>query len=213
MNRRAAALVVGATAILALLAVVWWSTAGRPTADTPVGDEPERTGSAEVTGAELYFPNTAGWLAAESRDLIANVFTDTDLFLCSDQGLDQSISAAQQQGLSNGEIAEALVDYSVALSTTAYVDIVGVGGGNASFFRVISPAGEDYVSVCFPSEQICNSTVGESRTHLSDLDCSTRILQKRAALLASTSAQELADLARDGFKKAATGLENECYAH
>ncbi len=71
MNRRAAALVVGATAILAILAVVWWSTAGRPTADTPVGDEPERTSSAEVTGAELYFPNTAGWLAAESRDLPA----------------------------------------------------------------------------------------------------------------------------------------------
>ncbi len=71
MNRRAAALVVGATAILAILAVVWWSTAGRPTADTPVGDEPERTGSAEVTGAQLYFPNTAGWLSAESSELPA----------------------------------------------------------------------------------------------------------------------------------------------
>ena len=76
-----------------------------------------------------------------------------------------------------------------------------------------SPAGEDYVSVCFPSEQMCNSTVGQSRTHLDGLDCSTRTLQKRAALLASTSAQELADLARDGYKKAAAGLENECYVH
>ncbi len=150
---------------------------------------------------------------AESRDLIAHVFTGTDLFLCSDQGLDQSISAAQQQGLSTGEIAEALVDYSVALGTTAYVDIVGVGGGNASFFRVTSPAGEDYVSVCFPSEEMCNSTVAQARAHVSDLDCSTRILLKRAALLASTSAKELADLARDGYKKAAAGLENECYAH
>ena len=150
---------------------------------------------------------------AESRDLIAHVFTGTDLFLCSDQGLDHSISAAQQQGLSNGEIAEALVDYSVALSTTAYVDIVGVGGGNASFFRVISPAGEDYISVCFPSEQMCNSTVAQARAHVSGLDCSTRTLLKRAELLASTSAQELADLARDGYKKAAAGLENECYVH
>ncbi len=150
---------------------------------------------------------------AESRDLVANVFTGTDIFLCSDEGLDQTISSAQQQGLSNGEIAEALIDYSVALSTTAYLDIVGVGGGNASFFRVTSPAGEDYVSVCFPSEQVCNSTVGQSRAHLDGLDCSTRTLQKRAALLASTSAQELADLARDGYKKAAAGLENECYVH
>ena len=150
---------------------------------------------------------------AESRDLVANVFTGTDIFLCSDEGLDQTISSAQQQGLSNGEIAEALVDYAVSVSTTAYVDIVGVGGGNASFFRVTSPAGEDYVSVCFPSEQMCNSTVGQSRAHLDGLDCSTRTLQKRAALLASTSAQELADLARDGYKKAAAGLENECYVH
>ncbi len=149
---------------------------------------------------------------AESRDLIAHVFTDTDLFLCSDQGLDHSISAAQQQGLSNGEIAEALVDYSVALSTTAYVDIVGVGGGNASFFRVTSPAGEDYFSVCFPSAQSCNDTVAESRAHLSGLNCSTRALQKRATLLNSTNAQELADLAREGYQKAVTGLENPCYA-
>ena len=150
---------------------------------------------------------------AESRDLVANVFTGTYIFPCSDEGLDQAISSVQQQGLSNGEIAEALVDYSVALSTTAYVDIIGVGGGNASFFRVTSPAGEDYFSVCFPSEQMCNDTVAQSRAHLGGLDCSTRTLQKRAALLSSTNAQELADLARDGYQKAAAGLENPCYEH
>ena len=150
---------------------------------------------------------------AESRDLVANVFTGTYIFPCSDKGLDQAISSAQQQGLSNGEIAEALIDYSVARSTTAYLDIVGVGGGNASFFRVTSPAGEDYFSVCFPSEQMCNDTVAQSRAHLGGLDCSTRTLQKRAALLSSTNAQELADLARDGYQKAATGLENPCYEH
>ena len=45
------------------------------------------------------------------------------------------------------------------------------------------------------------------------IDCSTRTLQKRAALLSSTNAQELADLARDGYQKAAAGLENPCYEH
>ena len=150
---------------------------------------------------------------AESRDLVAHVFTNTDVFQCSGEGLDQAISSAQQTGLSSEEIAEALVNYAVSVSTTAYVDIIGVGGGQASFFRVLSPASEDYVSVCFPDEAMCNDTVAEARAHLGGLDCSTRILQKRAALLASSSAVELADLARDGYQKASTGLQNQCYAH
>ncbi len=69
MSRRAAALVVGTTAALALLALVGWLTAGRRTTETPVGEEPPPTSSIETTGAELYFPNTAGWLGAESREL------------------------------------------------------------------------------------------------------------------------------------------------
>ncbi len=71
MNRRAAALVVGATAVLAILALAWWSTAGRQTVDTPIRQEPQPVSSAELINAELYFPNTAGWLGTESRDLPA----------------------------------------------------------------------------------------------------------------------------------------------
>lgn len=150
---------------------------------------------------------------AESRDLVSNVFAGTEDFPCSDEGLDQAISSVDQQGLSNEEVAEALVNYAVARSTTSYIDIVEVAGGAASFFRVTSPAGEDYVSVCFSSEQICASTVDESRVHLAGLDCSTRVLKKRATLLGSTNAHELADQARDGYQKAAVGLENSCYVH
>ena len=69
MSRRAAALVVGATVALAIVALVWWSAAGRRTTDTPAGDEPLPASGVETTGAELYFPNTAGWLGAESREL------------------------------------------------------------------------------------------------------------------------------------------------
>ena len=71
MNRRAAALVVGATAALAIGALVWWSIAGRRATDTPAGEEPLPADGVEMTGAELYFPNTAGWLGAESRQLPA----------------------------------------------------------------------------------------------------------------------------------------------
>jgi len=69
MSRRAAALVVGATIALAIGAVIWWSTAGSGTTDTQAGEEPLAVGSVETTSAELYFPNTAGWLGAESREL------------------------------------------------------------------------------------------------------------------------------------------------
>ena len=66
---------------------------------------------------------------------------------------------------------------------------------------------------CNSIKQMCNSTVAQSGAHLDGLDCSTRALQKRAALLNSTNAQELADLTRDGYQKAAAGLENPCYEH
>jgi len=70
MSRRAAALVVGATAVLAILALVWWSTTGRPT-DKPAGDLPQQVSSVEMIDAEIYFPSTTGWLGTESRDLPA----------------------------------------------------------------------------------------------------------------------------------------------
>lgn len=69
MSRRAAALVVGVIAALAILAVVWWSTAGRRPAAAPTGDEPAAVGPVETSVMELYFPSTSGWLGAESREL------------------------------------------------------------------------------------------------------------------------------------------------
>jgi hypothetical protein len=69
MSRRAAALVVGITAVLAILALVWWSLAGRRSTETAPAEAPPPTDSVETGGVELYFPNTAGWLGSESRDL------------------------------------------------------------------------------------------------------------------------------------------------
>ena len=71
MSRRAAALVVGATVALAVLALVWWSTTRPEPLATPAGDEPLPVSSVEMTGAELFFPNTAGWLGSEGRELPA----------------------------------------------------------------------------------------------------------------------------------------------
>ena len=71
MNRRAAALVVGAAAVLAVVAAVWWLAAGRRDVVTPAGDEPAEAGGVETASAEIYFPNTAGYLGVESRELPA----------------------------------------------------------------------------------------------------------------------------------------------
>ncbi len=149
----------------------------------------------------------------ESQTLVARVLTgdetlSTPTFQCDDTALDQDIAALQAQGLTNAEIAEALMNYTVANTTTTYLDIVNAGGGDASFFYVTPPAGDDYIGICFTSVPMCNSTVAETTTSLTELDCSTRVLENRAALLNSTSAQELADLAREGYDHMALGLDN-----
>ncbi|MFQ5568907.1 MAG: hypothetical protein ACE5G0_04480 [Rhodothermales bacterium] len=149
----------------------------------------------------------------ESRDLIARVFSGNETgnepaFPCEEAALDQAILDLQNQGLSDEEVVEAMMDYAVALSTVAYLDVVDAGEDDAQFFYVTPPAGDQYIGLCFSSEQTCNNSVGKVNEHLNGLDCSTRILQKRAELLASTSAQDLADLAREGFQYMATGLSN-----
>ena len=72
MSRRAAALVVGTAAALAIfIALVWWSTARHPDPGAPPGVEPTADTQVATAAAELYFPNTAGWLGRESRELPA----------------------------------------------------------------------------------------------------------------------------------------------
>ena len=70
MSRRAAALVVGAVAAVAVFALLWWSIAGRRGGDATLGEEiPAEEDGVETNAVELYFPNTAGWLGAEGREL------------------------------------------------------------------------------------------------------------------------------------------------
>lgn len=71
MSRRAAALVVGASAVLAILALVWWAASGRRGSDQPNADQPATSSSGEIADAELYFPSSGGWLGRERRQLPA----------------------------------------------------------------------------------------------------------------------------------------------
>lgn len=150
---------------------------------------------------------------SESEDLITRVLyeiekSSTPTFQCDDAELDQGIAELKAKGLTDIEIAEALMDFTVANTTTTYLDIISAGGGDASFFYVTPPAGDDYIGICFTSAPTCTSTVAQTTADLTELDCSTRVIEKRALLLGSTSAQELAAQAREGYVNMALGLEN-----
>ncbi len=72
MSRSAAALMVGAAAVLAAGALVWWLAAGRARPQHVAEDGPTAVdGGFETISAELYFPNAAGWLGVERRELPA----------------------------------------------------------------------------------------------------------------------------------------------
>lgn len=151
----------------------------------------------------------------ESLGLIALVFAagGTTAFPCEDSAMDAAIADLQADGLSNDEIAEAMVAYSVAKTTLAYLDIVETGGDDADFVFVTPPSGSKYVSICFSETQSCEDNVNRAIEHVESLDCTTRLLQKRAELLDSSTAQELADLAREGYDNLNEGLSNaQCYA-
>ena len=156
---------------------------------------------------------------SEASALIADVFNQTTTsssptFPCDDAGMDQAIADLQAQGMTDAEIAEALVDYAVVLSTTAYVDVVNVGGDLAEFFYATPPAGADYIGICFPDVATCEASVAATTDNLPSFDCATRLLQKRAALLGSTTATELADLARDGYVTMESAVQNaQCVAN
>lgn len=150
---------------------------------------------------------------AEAQTLIAHVFNDdgppaNQDFPCEEVALSQAIADLKDGGMSNEEIAEALVNYAIAQTTEAYLDIVNAGGGEAEFFYATPPAGTDYIGTCFSSEQACQQTIASTSGNLDRFDCATRILQHRAALLGSTNAEELANLARDGYESLAVGVQS-----
>ena len=175
-----------------------------PTADIDF----ERLGSTESREART-----------EAAALITRVFSHPGsgsdaVFPCDDAGMDAAIADLQHHGLTDAEIAEALVDYAVVVSTESYLDVVAAGGGEATFYYVAAPGGTEYVGTCFPEAAACEATLDRTAANLPQLDCSTRLLQKRAVLLGSSKATELADLARDGYQSLEAGLgAATCTAH
>lgn len=146
----------------------------------------------------------------EAQTLIARVFngdetTANPTFPCEEEALNAAI-ANLQPTMSNAEIAEALVNYAIALTTEAYLEIVAAGGNDASFYYATPPGGADYIGTCFTNAQSCEDTIASTAANLSRFDCSTRIFQKRAELLDSSNAEELANLAREGYESLEVGV-------
>jgi tetratricopeptide (TPR) repeat protein len=146
----------------------------------------------------------------EAQTLIARVLsgdetTANPTFPCEEAALNAAI-ANLQPTMSNAEIAEALVNYAIALTTEAYLEIVAAGGNDASFYYATPPGGTDYIGTCFTNAQSCENTIASTAANLSRFDCSTRIFQKRAELLDSSNAEELANLAREGYESLEVGV-------
>lgn len=147
----------------------------------------------------------------EAQALIARVFSGEETtadptFPCEEEALNAAIADLQDSEMSNAEISEALVNYAIALTTQAYLEIVDAGGSDASFYYATPPGGADYIGTCFTNAQSCEDTITSTTANLSRFDCATRIFQKRAELLDSSNAEELADLAREGYESLEVGV-------
>jgi hypothetical protein len=128
-------------------------------------------------------------------------------------GIDDAVAGLQAQGVTDTEIAEGIANYAVSVMTRLYVDIVAVGGNQATFFYVTpqhaSGDNTDFVGFCFADLASCESTVAWIQANVGSMECVTRLLEKRAALLGNgTTAQELALTARDAYDRMIDGLQN-----
>lgn len=148
----------------------------------------------------------------ESKTLIAEALAgDTAVLPCDEAGIDEAIARLQSEGMPKDEIASALVSYSIVVSSLAYVDVVEAGGGDGQFFYVSPPNGSSYIGLCFPDAGVCMNTKNRVSSNLGSIDCATRLLQKRAALMGSTTATDMANLARDGYISLSSGLgDTQC---
>ncbi len=114
------------------------------------------------------------------------------------------------QGLSDAEIAEALLNDAVAYGTLAYLDIAEAGGEAITFYHVAPPGEARYIDYCAPSRALVDEVLEVVACHLPEADYARRLARARANLLGSGTAAELADLADDGYARLERNLEVTC---
>lgn len=160
----------------------------------------------------------------EAGTLINRVFqlNETEAsqeFPCDPTTLDNTI-ASLQGFLTDELIAQALVNYSVVLTTLSFKDVVDEGGiadVNGVQFRYVFPSGQNpYVSSCMPDLVSCEVVTTTVQNDLDDLACSALLLDRRADLLTDDTgsiAEEVADLAETAQQALASGLNENCYEH
>jgi hypothetical protein len=155
----------------------------------------------------------------EAQTLITRVFsleeTTADIpFPCDTQDdLNQQIRLLQQLGLTNTEIAEALVNYAVVLSTRLTLELVTINDGEqARFFYVDPPSGDEYVSVCMNNVEVCEKGDVVVNENLARVDCTVRLLRSRARVLRSEGpALDVSEIAASWRDRLVSGLDRPCY--
>ncbi|NBC16184.1 MAG: hypothetical protein GVY18_02585 [Bacteroidetes bacterium] len=156
----------------------------------------------------------------ETQALLNRVFSLEETtaripFPCDTQeDLNQQIELLRQLGLSDTEIAEALVNYAVVLSTRLTIELVTINDGEqARFFYVDPPNGSEYVSVCMNNVEVCEKGDAIVNENLLRVGCTVRLLESRARVLRSEgTAAEVSEIASFWRDRLVSGLDQPCYS-
>ncbi len=127
-----------------------------------------------------------------------------------DEPVADVIERLRAEGLTETEIAEALLNSVVAYGTLAYLDIAESGGEEFTFYHVTPPSGERYIGYCAPDSVSLDRVLATIACHLPEADYARRLVHGRADLLGSDNARELADLADEGYTRLTQELDASC---
>ena len=117
-------------------------------------------------------------------------------------------SLRNQEGYSDEQIAEALLNGSVAYMGASYDALVD-RSADVKWYAVTPPGSDDaYLGYCAPSEARVEEVKAETACHMGDIGFSVDLLQARAGLLPGALAEEVVKLADEAYEKLSKELES-----
>lgn len=124
------------------------------------------------------------------------------------------IAALQAQGLSNEEIAAALLNASVASVGLSFIELVTIGTSQqVRWYSVRRPSGQAYLGYCASNEAVVEAVRQLLACSVDAVGFSATLLQARVALLNnSTLARQLAERVQEAHEALEENLGGSCVA-
>lgn len=92
------------------------------------------------------------------------------------------VAALRTRGLSDNEIASALVNLTFAYTATSFDRIANAGGEQIHWYEVFPTTGDSYLGYCAPSAAVLSAVKREAACSLGDIGFSVALLKERARL-------------------------------